>query len=121
MANYRGSCHCGAIRFEVAAEIRDLVVCNCSLCARAGYLHWEVEPAQFSLLSSWDEIRNYRFGTGTSQNYFCRTCGISPFRRSRSAPEMVDINLRCLEGVDVDAFPVQRFDGLNWEEAMKRR
>jgi hypothetical protein len=118
MPKYEGGCHCGAIHFEVTAEIRDLVVCNCSICARAGYIHWEVDPEQFSLRTSQQEIENYRFGTMTSQNYFCRTCGMSPFRRSRSAPEKININLRCVDGVDVEAFPVQHFDGRNWEEAM---
>jgi hypothetical protein len=32
----------------------------------------------------------------------------------------VDINIRCLDGVDIDSFPVELFDGQNWEEAAKR-
>jgi hypothetical protein len=121
MATYLGGCHCGAIRFEVTGEIRDLVVCNCSICSKTAYIHWEVEPERFSLQTPRHAIRNYQFGTMTAQNYFCGNCGISPFRRSRSAPEKVNINVRCLDGVDAEALPFERFDGRNWEEAMKSK
>ena len=39
---YTLSCHCGAVRFEVDAELADLHECNCSTCARHGFLHWKV-------------------------------------------------------------------------------
>jgi hypothetical protein len=119
MSIYQGGCHCGAVRFEVKGEIEDVVFCNCSICAKTAYLHWHVEPDQFKLLTTESVIRNYQFGTMTSKNYFCENCGISPFQHSRSEPELVDINIRCLDGVDVDSFPTQLFDGQNWEEAVK--
>jgi hypothetical protein len=53
--------------------------------------------------------------------HFCRKCGISPFRRPRSVPEKIDVNVRCLEDVDAEALAVTRFDGRNWEEAMRSR
>ena len=120
-AIHRGSCHCGAIRFEARGELVDLEVCNCSYCARVGYVHWYVRPEAFRLLDPGAALATYQFGTHTSRNYFCPRCGISPYRRARSDPDLIDINVRCLEGVDVDSFPVVRFDGRNWEEAMGRR
>ena len=120
MPSYSGGCHCGAIRFEVTGEIEELVRCNCSICSRTAYIHWEVPPGQFRLLTSDAAVANYQFGTRTSKNYFCRTCGISAFRRSRSAPERVDVNVRCLEGIDPEALETELFDGRNWEEAMQR-
>lgn len=121
MPTWRGSCHCGAVRFEADGELEDLVVCNCSYCARAGYVHWNVPPARFRLLSGGDSLRDYRFGTHTSHNTFCATCGISPFRRSRSDPDQVDVNVRCLEEVDTSPLPTTLFDGRNWEESYRRR
>lgn len=121
MPTYRGSCHCGAVRLEVTGSIEDVTICNCSICSRTAYLHWEVEPEHFRLLTSEGPIRSYLFGTQTSKNYFCGTCGISPFRRSRTAPDKIDINVRCLDGVDVETLRVVPFDGRNWDEAMKRR
>jgi hypothetical protein len=116
--SYEGSCHCGAIRFSVTGPIDELADCNCSYCAKAGYLHWEVDPAQFSLKTSEGQVADYQFGTRTSHNYFCATCGTSPFRRSRSDPNAIDINVRCLDGVSFEGIPVEVFDGLHWEEQM---
>jgi hypothetical protein len=125
MLTYQGGCHCGSVRFEVVGTIEELAVCNCSICAKTGYLHWEVDPRRFTLLTSKHAMRNYQFGTKTAKNYFCENCGVSPFRHSRSAPEMVNINVRCLDGVDAEALtralPVEHFDGQNWEEAAAKR
>ena len=120
MPSYRGGCHCGALRFRVTGEIEELAECNCSICAKTGYLHWEVDPEQFSLETDEAAFADYQFGTLTSHNYFCTTCGISPFRRSRTAPEKIDINARCLEGVSLSGIPVEFFDGVHWEEQIKR-
>lgn len=117
MRTYEGKCHCGAIRFEVKGEIEDATLCNCSLCAKNAFLHWEVEPEQFQLKTPEESIQDYQFGTKTSHNYFCKSCGISAFRRSRTRPDQIDVNVRCLEGVDVDALEIEHFDGENWEEA----
>lgn len=35
---YRGSCHCGAVAFEVEGEIQSVLSCNCSICRRKGSL-----------------------------------------------------------------------------------
>ena len=39
---YRGSCHCGAVAFEVEGEIKSAMSCNCSICQRKGSLLWFV-------------------------------------------------------------------------------
>ena len=121
MPTYRGSCHCGAVRFEADGELAGLEVCNCSLCSRTGYIHWYVPPERFRLLSGADALETYRFGTLTSRNHFCRTCGISPFRRPRSDPDKVGVNARCLEGVDAERLETVPFDGRHWEAAMQSR
>jgi hypothetical protein len=120
-STHYGSCHCGAIRFEADGELDDLDVCNCSICTMTGYVHWYVDPADFRLLTPDDAILTYEFGTRTAKHHFCRTCGISPFRRARSDPDKVDVNARCLDGVDLDSLRVGHFDGRNWEEQMKNR
>jgi hypothetical protein len=37
----------------------------------------------------------------------------------RSDPEKIDVNVRCLEGVNLDEIRPSRFDGQHWEDAMK--
>ena len=70
MPTYQGSCHCGAVRFEVTGEIEEVTLCNCSICARTEFLHWEVAPKQFKLQTSDAAIRDYQFGTETSHNFW---------------------------------------------------
>ena len=36
----------------------------------------------------------------------------------RSDPDKIDVNVRCLEGVDLAALRVDPFDGANWEQAI---
>jgi hypothetical protein len=117
MPVYQGSCHCGAIRFEATGELEGLEVCNCSICTRVAYVHWYVPPERFRLLSSDETLETYRFGTRTARNHFCRVCGVAPFRRARSDPDKVDVNVRCLEGVDLRSLEWLEFDGRNWEQA----
>lgn len=120
---YTGGCHCGRIRFEVRppdGRIERVLVCNCSICTQKGYLHWIVPRDAFRLLSGSDAIATYTFNTGVAQHHFCRTCGCAPFYVPRSDPDKIDVNVRCVDGVDVDALAVERFDGANWEQAYER-
>ena len=118
MQTYSGSCHCGAIRFEVDGELGDLSVCNCSICSRTAFVHWHVRPEDFRLLTPEDAIATYEFGTRTAKNHFCRTCGIHPFYTPRSDPDKIDVNVRCLSGVDYNKVEWRDFDGQNWEVAI---
>jgi len=114
---YAGSCHCGRVRFIVHGDLATAAVCNCSICTKKGFVHFIVPPTDFELVSGREELSTYRFGTGIAQHQFCRTCGVHPFYIPRSDPNSIDINVRCLEGVDVDGLELARFDGQNWEEA----
>jgi hypothetical protein len=124
MAMQTGGCHCGRVRFEVDGAPQEVVECNCSICSRKGYLHWIVPRAAFRLVSGAEELSTYRFGTGAAQHHFCRHCGVASFYVPRSHPDGIDVNVRCLEGVDVAALPRRPFDGRDWErsvDALRRR
>jgi hypothetical protein len=117
---YEGGCHCGRVRFRVTAELEGITECNCSICTKKGFLHLIVPPEQFELLSGADALAEYRFNTGTARHMFCRFCGIHPFYVPRSDPDKIDVNLRCLEGIDPAAIEKQPFDGRNWEQAIEQ-
>ena len=112
---YSGRCHCGAVAFEVEAP-RPLQVldCNCSICAKAGFLHLIVPKERFRLLRGGENLTTYTFNTGVAKHTFCRTCGMKPFYTPRSHPDGVDVNVRCLEPIPADMI-VEAFDGRNWE------
>ena len=92
--------------------------CNCSICTRKGYLHWIVPRERFHLLSGEDDLTTYRFGTMTAQHRFCRHCGVSAFYIPRSHPDRIDVNVRCLDAVDLGALRIRPFDGRHWEESI---
>ena len=117
---YEGGCHCGRVRFRVTAELEGVTDCNCSICTKKGFLHLIVPPEQFELVSGADALAEYRFNTGTARHMFCRFCGIQPFYVPRSDPDKIDVNLRCLEGIDLAAIETQPFDGRNWEQAIEQ-
>ena len=76
-------------------------------------------PEHFELLSGADALTAYRFNTGTAKHTFCTTCGIHPFYTPRSDPDKIDVNVRCLDGIDLSAIKPHRFDGKNWEHAIE--
>ena len=114
---WQGGCHCGAVRFEVTADISEVVDCNCSVCTKKGFLHLIVEPEKFRLLKGADALVTYRFNTGTARHTFCGTCGIHAFYTPRSHPDKVDVNVRCIDGIDLATLKIMPFDGQNWEDA----
>jgi hypothetical protein len=115
-----GGCHCGRVRFRVTADLTRVTHCNCSVCSKKGFLHLIVPPAQFELLSGRDDLATYRFNTGTAQHTFCKVCGVHPFYRPRSDPDKIDVNVRCLDDIDLAAIAVAQFDGRNWESAIQQ-
>ena len=121
MKTYQGGCHCGRVRFRVTAELTQVSECNCSICMKKGFLHLIVPPERFELLSGREEIATYEFNTRAARHYFCRTCGIHSFYVPRSDPDKIDVNVRCLEGVEPANLEIVPFDGKNWEEAMRGR
>jgi hypothetical protein len=115
MMRYQGSCHCGALQFEVeAAEDLVLQECNCSICSKVGYLHLIVPKAKFNLRSGHDNITTYTFNTGVAQHTFCKTCGVKPFYTPRSNPSGMSVNYRCLN-TQAHSVKIEPFDGQNWE------
>ena len=118
MPTHTGSCHCGRVRFEVTDDLRRVSECNCSICTRKGYLHWIVPRERFRLLTGEDALTTYRFGTMTAQHLFCRDCGVAGFYVPRSHPDRIDVNVRCVDGVDLGTLRIEPFDGRHWEESI---
>ncbi len=119
MSLYSGGCHCGGLAFEVEGELAEVVECNCSICTMKAYLHWIVPRSVFRLLTPEDEITTYTFNTGVAKHYFCSNCGVAPFYVPRSNPDCIDVNARCLRGVDPGGLEVRPFDGRDWEQAIR--
>jgi hypothetical protein len=115
---HTGGCHCGRVRFEVEAPARiEVAECNCSICAKVGYLHLIVPADRFRLLGGRDELTTYTFNTGVAQHYFCKHCGVKSFYIPRSHPDGVSVNARCLDDGSVESTTVLPYNGRNWDAA----
>ena len=110
---YQGSCHCGSVSFKVDVDLSNPISCNCSYCQKRGAI-LAFTPAQtFELEKGQESLTEYRFNTKALQHLFCSTCGISPFSTGQmpDGTKTVAINVRCLDGVDLENLNIKKVDG----------
>ncbi|HEY2686470.1 MAG TPA: GFA family protein [Steroidobacteraceae bacterium] len=111
---YSGGCQCGKVRYEVQMEIGEVMSCNCSRCAKLGSLLAFAPADQFKLLSGESDLTQFAFNKHMIEHQFCSTCGIQSFAigtNPKSGARMAAINVRCVDGIDVDALKVKKIDG----------
>lgn len=108
---FKGSCHCGAVSFEIDTDFPELTTCDCSICLRKNALMVKVHESNFRLLSGAESLVEYQFHTKTAKHFFCRVCGIYPFHRKRVTPDSYGINVFCLQGFDPTGIPVRKTVG----------
>jgi hypothetical protein len=110
---HAGGCQCGNVRYEVQADINEVMACNCSRCGRLGSLLTFVPTSNFKLLKGEDATTEYQFNRHNIHHLFCSTCGIQSFARGKrpDGAEMVAINVRCVDDIDLDKLTVKKIDG----------
>ena len=107
----RGSCHCGAVQFEIRSDFPELTTCDCSMCRRRGVKMVKVHESAFRLLHGGDALSLYQFHTRTAKHYFCSVCGIYPFHRKRVTPDYYGVNVACLAEFDPAGIRVRATNG----------
>ena len=114
---YRGSCHCGAVRFQAEIDLAaGTIQCNCTLCTKQRNWAAIVPRAAFCLLEGEAALSEYRCNTRTEQHMFCATCGVRTFGTGTSPRwgEYVAVSVACLDDVTPEALaaaPVCYLDG----------
>jgi hypothetical protein len=111
MQSYEGGCHCGAVRFRARLDLDEAIVCDCSICRKKGSIAVRIADADFELQTPVEELGLYQFNKRIACHYFCPACGIHPFHRPRSYPELWAVNIRCLDGMDVGGVEPRRVFG----------
>ena len=106
MPPYHGSCHCGAVRFTVIAEITELTTCDCSLCVKRNAVMAKVPEAALTVTAGEDALALYQWNTRRARHHFCKVCGLYVFHRKRSAPDHFGVNVFCLDDFDAASVPV---------------
>lgn len=113
MSSYSGSGHCGAIAFDLEGEIDGGLACNGSICSRRASLLWMVPREKLALRTPAEAAVTYTFNKHPIHHRFRPACGIPVFAEGKGSDgnEIAAVNLRCIEGWDLDAAPVHHFDG----------
>lgn len=114
MAEYQGSCHCGAIKFQFSSDQIDKGLrCNCSICLRKGALMsaFVLDADQLKIEAEPDALGLYQFGSKIAKHHFCRNCGIYTFHETVRKPGSYRVNLGCIDGIDASQLPSELFDG----------
>lgn len=113
MPTYQGRCHCDAVQFEVTADIKEVMECNCSICRRAGWKLAFVGGDQFKMIKGEDALQDYQFGKQHIHHAFCGQCGIRSFGwgDDEAGNKMYSVNVRCLDDFDFQSLPVNEYDG----------
>ncbi len=113
---HEGSCHCQAVTFRAPIDTNNISECNCSFCSKAGVLWAVLDRGDFTLLTGGDNLAAYSF---TNRNmythHFCKTCGLLIYadnnRTKTDKVDEVDINVRCIPGIDFASLDIELFDG----------
>ncbi|KIW32510.1 uncharacterized protein PV07_04047 [Cladophialophora immunda] len=135
---FKGSCHCGFIKYEAALALTDPPTagrCNCTICVKQGFTGIRLPREDFTLLSpaSLSEARDYQFRSPDIHKYFCGTCGIHVCGEGKfefppgsgTMHEFFSINAVTLDqpqdGLDLSQFKMRYVDGRNdnWGAGVK--
>lgn len=113
MKTYKGSCHCGAVQYEVQGDFSSAIECNCSMCSKKGTILAFASEEAFKLLSGEDTLSNYQFYKKVIHHTFCKNCGVTPFLSGKdpNGQNVKAINVRCIEGLDLKSLQITQVDG----------
>jgi hypothetical protein len=106
------SCHCGAVRFEIAAAPTSVTDCNCSICRKKGVL-WAYYPKdQVRIISADGATSTYRWNDEVIDFHTCRTCGCTTHYSPVDVREnRIAVNARLMEPAALAAAQIKKFDG----------
>ena len=115
-----GGCHCGAIRYEMPAEVLHHALCHCSDCRRsagAPMVGWAM-VALDELSVTRGEPTTYA-SSEHARRQFCGACGTGLFYTNAAMlPGLIDVQTSTLD--DPGALPaqahIQTADRISWME-----
>jgi hypothetical protein len=121
---HRGSCHCGAVRFECELDLsQGSSRCNCTFCHKARFWMTLVKTDALRVTQGADLLTDYRHTPPNLPEpflhlYFCSRCGVRPFSRGGLLPqlgsEFYAVNIACLDDLSDEVLaqiPVRYVDG----------
>ena len=81
-----GGCHCGAVRYTVAGELRDVVYCHCTQCRKqTGHFVAATRCEDKDLLIEGAEKLTWYDASPDARRGFCSACGSLLFWKSQGS------------------------------------
>jgi hypothetical protein len=75
---YRGSCLCGAVRYEISGPIDSVTHCHCTMCRKAHgaafATYATVKQERHRFVQGRETLRDYRSSNSVTRT-FCSNCG----------------------------------------------
>ena len=91
-------------------EARILVKGPFNFGARHGFVHWQVPKSAIKLLTWKTTLSSYVWRHVLEGHQFCPVCGVGLIRAGYPN-DHVNVNARCIEGIDVFELNIVRYDG----------
>jgi hypothetical protein len=117
----KGSCHCKATQFEVAAAPESVTACTCTYCSKSGALWAYTTPKEFRLTTARDRVATYQWNSYTVLHHYCPICGCTTYSESpdwsTGKPDFdnprIGVNARLFDDFDLAAVEHKQIDGRN--------
>jgi hypothetical protein len=95
-----GSCHCGAVRFEVEGPFAKLTFCHCTTCKKisggGGTANGRARSEAIRVLAGADTLTTYQPGEGSAKT-FCSRCGSNLFGGGWPESEECSVRLSAID------------------------
>ena len=77
---HKGSCLCGAVRFDISGQLRGVVYCHCSQCRKqSGHYYAATSVADDDLTVEGAEKITWYEASSSARRGFCSVCGSALF------------------------------------------
>jgi hypothetical protein len=100
MTAFEGSCHCGAVRFEVDEDFIAVLVCHCTTCKKlsggAGTTNGRTRSENVRVVEGRELISTYQPEEGTSKS-FCSRCGSNLFGGGWPESEFASVRISAID------------------------
>ena len=97
-----GSCLCGAIEYEIGANVTELRACHCTSCQKisgaGGTVNAVIPSGQFRITKGSPKRHTRTADSGrVLHRYFCGDCGSPIYSQRETMPEMIALRVGTLD------------------------
>ncbi len=105
------SCHCGAVKFEIARAPDYVGDCNCSICRRLGALWAYYTLAEVKIMPASGATDTYMWNKRVLAFHRCKNCGCTThWYPVDEAADRMGVNARLMAPEVLAAAPIRKID-----------